>query len=136
MRTHPSFQLRAHTWRSGLSLVEMLTTIAVLGVLTSIVVPQLSALSGGQTNEVRHRRNAQEIASVCVTADAAGLDLVDPASLEKTIRKVIAGGKPNGGPFHGKVFAVRGLVEEDVIGVQKYLSLSNGQLNYHSKPKS
>lgn len=121
--------------RRGVTLVELLTTICVLGLLTSIALPQISSLTQGEANETRHRRNAQSLASVCMTADAAGFSFVVDGDLEQTIRNIIKGGSPSSGPFKGKKFAVRGLVEEDVEGVQKYLTITGDQLAYHREPK-
>ena len=116
----------------GLTLVELLMTISVIGLLAAIAIPQISALANGDAQEARHRRNAQEIAAVCAGADAAGLTFVVPGNLDQTVRNIMEGGSPKDGPFKGKQFAVKGLVNEDVYGVKKYLSLSKGGLSYNS----
>lgn len=108
-------------------------TIAIIGLIASIAVPNLSALHGGDVKETRHRRNAQEIASVFVTAQAAGLNFTAPGSLEQTVRNIVAGGSPSDGPFQAKIYAVKGLLEEDITGVQKYLTLSGEVLSYNSR---
>ncbi len=130
MRISSNHQTSWRRWKQGLSLVEMLTTICVLGLLTSIVVPQMSALSKGEAAETKNRRNAQSLASVWATADAAGLNFVVEDNLEQTIRNIIKGGSLDSGPFRGKVFAVKGMDEEDIQAVQKYLTLNSGMLSY------
>jgi type II secretory pathway pseudopilin PulG len=115
-----------------MTLVELLTVLCIIGLLTAIAVPQISALASGNAQEIRHRRNAQELASVCATAEAAGLKFVAANDLEQTVRNIIEGGTAPEGPFKGKGFGVQGLVEEDVQGVQNYLSLRDGRLIYDS----
>ena len=115
-----------------MTLVEVLTVLCIIGLLTAVAVPQISALASGNAQEIRHRRNAQELAAVCATAEAAGLKFVTADDLEETVRNIIRGGTAPDGPFKGKGFGVQGLVEEDVQGVQKYLSLQDGRLIYDS----
>jgi prepilin-type N-terminal cleavage/methylation domain-containing protein len=117
----------------GFSLVEMLTTIAVLAVMTSIAL-----ISMGQINknseETRDRRNAQELAAICAVAQAAGLNFVVSGNLEKTIENIVAGGTPADGAFAGKFFGLKGLQPADQITASKYLELADGTLNY--KPQT
>lgn len=114
----------------GFSLLEMLTVVAIVGVITAIVVPQLAGMGGGETKELRFRRNAQQIASVYATAQAAGLDFLAAGNLEQTVRNVVTGGSPATGPFRTQFYAVKGLNNEDVAGVQRYLSLQGTLLTY------
>lgn len=107
-------------------------TIAIIGIIAAIAIPNLSALHSGEVKETRHRRNAQEIASVFVTAQAAGLNFAVPDDLEQTIRNIVAGASPADGPFQSKIFAVKGLQEDDITGVQNYLTIQGGTLSFHS----
>lgn len=66
--------------RSGFSLFEVLMFIAVLGVILGIVVPMLSADTDA-IYAARDRRNAQELCSTCVMAQAAELDFVQEDSV-------------------------------------------------------
>jgi len=102
--------------------------VAVLGVLLGIVVPML-----GQNDAIyaaRDRRNAQELSSVSMMAQAAGLNFVQDKDVIDTVRAIVRGGMPMRGAMKGRVFVVPGLSEEDIKGAAKYLSIQGGELRY------
>lgn len=116
--------------RRGFSLFEVLMCVSILGVMVSITVPMLF-----QTDSVyatRDRRNAQELCSTAMMAQAAGLDMVEEGNgnVLDTIRVLVRGGMPKGGVMKGRLFVVPGLSEEDMEGASKYLSIRDGQLLY------
>ncbi len=123
--THSSVSRRRS---SGFSLFEVLMFVAVLGVLLGIVVPML-----GQNDAIyaaRDRRNAQELSSVSMMAQAAGLNFVQDKDVIDTVRAIVRGGMPMRGAMKGRVFVVPGLSEEDIKGAAKYLSIQGGELRY------
>lgn len=102
--------------------------VAILGVMVGIAVPILS-----QNNSVyaaRDRRNAQELCSTCVMAQAADLNFVQDDSVLDTVRAIVRGGMSVRGAMRGRVFVVPGLSEEDMKGAVKYLRVQDGQLLY------
>ncbi|MFO1483226.1 MAG: prepilin-type N-terminal cleavage/methylation domain-containing protein [Verrucomicrobiaceae bacterium] len=114
--------------RSGFSLFELLMVVAVIGVLIAIVVPMW-----GQNDSIyaaRDRRNAQELASTCTMAQAAGVDFVQTDNVLDTVRAIVRGGISASGAMKGRVFVVPGLSEEDIQGAVKYLAIVNGELRY------
>jgi prepilin-type N-terminal cleavage/methylation domain-containing protein len=117
----------------GFSLVEMLTTIAVLGVMTAIALMSISQINQN-SKETRDRRNAQELAAVCAVAQAAGVEFVVSGDLPKTIENIVAGGTASEGAFAGKSFGMRGLQPADQETASKYLELADGNLNYKPNP--
>ena len=117
----------------GFSLVEMLTTIAVLGVLTSIALLSMSSINQNSL-DTRDRRNAQELAMICNTAQAAGVDFVVDGDLEATIKNVVAGGSPTDGAFQGRFFGLKGMAPSDQENAKRFLELNNRLLSY--KPQS
>ena len=107
----------------------MLMTIAILGVMGSLAVTAF----GGQKDafeSARDRRNAQEIAQVCSTARAAGLEFLVPGQIEDTIRNTVTGAAPTNGAFKGKTFKVGTLSNADITGAARFLVIENGELIY------
>lgn len=125
--TRPLFAARRH----GFSLFEVLMFIAILGVITSLAVPMLF-----QTDSVyaaRDRRNAQELSSTSMMAQAAGLNFVQGDDVVETLRALVRGDTPAQGPLKGRLFMVPGLSEEDMTRAAKFLTIQNGQLQYSTR---
>ena len=116
--------------QQGFSLFEMLVVICLLGIMVAIVVPTLT--SSSQYEAARNRRNAQEMTAICSAAAAAGVNLVVPGDLERTIRNVLNGGSPEEGPFKGRSFRAAGLSEPDAMKAINYLQLQGGSLLYQA----
>jgi prepilin-type N-terminal cleavage/methylation domain-containing protein len=114
--------------RHGFSLVEMLTFVAIVGILTSIVVPML-----GSTNsvaEARLRRNAQELTSAFNAANAAGLNFSVQGNMDATLAAIIQGSKPASGVFKDRFFGLRSINLEEAKLATKYLKLDGEDLLY------
>ncbi|WP_395751461.1 type II secretion system protein [Prosthecobacter sp.] len=117
--------------RSAFSLFEVLMFVAILGVMVGIAVPMLS--QNDAVYAARDRRNAQELCSTCMMAQAAQLDFVQGDSVMDTVRAIVRGGVSVRGAMRGHVFVVPGLSEEDMQGAAKYLQVRDGQLVYTSE---
>ena len=70
-------------------------------------------------------RNAQNLASVCAAAQAAGLDFTN-ADLNVTISAIVSGATITeaGNPFDGTFFGVPGLAADDISAAEKYLTIT------------
>jgi len=128
MKLNPVKSLKA-----GFSLVEMLVVIAVIGIIAAIAVPNIGRINDSAKEAVA-RRNAQNLASVFASAQAAGLRLggasVAPAVITTAI---VTGAKViEKGPFENTWFGVPGLTTADQTAAVKYLSFdaNSGQLLY------
>lgn len=126
--THPSKQRRV---RSAFSFFEVLMFVAIVGVMVGIAVPMIS--QNDAVYAARDRRNAQELCSTCMMAQAAELDFVQGDSVMDTVRAIVRGGVSARGAMRGRVFVVPGLSEEDMQGAAKYLQVRDGQLIYTSE---
>lgn len=114
----------------GFSLFEVLVFVAILGVMLGIAVPMFSQNDG--VYAARDRRNAQELASVSMTAQAAGLNFVQNDSVVDSVRAIVRGAMPLHGAMKGHMFVVPGLSDEDIVGASKFLRIQAGELRYRS----
>lgn len=119
---------------AAFSLVEMLVVIAVIGIIAAIAVPQIGDINA-KAVEGKNKRNAQNIASVCASAQAAGLNFVGSSTAASdVIDAVVTGGKPASGPFSATYFGVQGMDAAEKTGAATYLSVANGVLVYDPTP--
>jgi prepilin-type N-terminal cleavage/methylation domain-containing protein len=106
----------------GFSLFELLTVVAIIGILASIAVSTLSSLNGAYSFAA-NRRNAQAIVSEYVKAHTAGLDFTK-ASVAETATAVVTGGYVSSGDFQGEFFGLPGLKLSDALKAQDFMKLS------------
>lgn len=119
MKPHLSASLHR---KAGFSLVEMLVVIAVIGIIAAIAVPNIGRINDS-AKEATNRRNAQNIASVFASAQAAGLNFAsgdqNPSNI---VSRIVAGGTvTEQGPFKDTFFGVPGLSSTDQQGALNYL---------------
>ncbi len=114
--------------KDGLSLFEMLMFVAIIGIMIAIVVPIFGNNDALYT--ARDRRNAQELVSTSVVAQAAGLNFVEGNNVLDILRAVSRGRTVSNGPMKGHNYSVPGLSEEDLKGASKYVTLADGSLQY------
>ena len=125
------FQKRPRRTRRGFSLMELLLTIAIMGVLSSLAMAALGGARQGAVDQ-KDKRNAQEIASVAAVANAAGAPFVVPGNEQATIQNLREGCTPSKGAFKGKVFKLPSLREPEILGAMRFLALNDSELQYRA----
>lgn len=119
----------ARTRTAGLSLIEMLISIALIAILAAVAIGFLSA--NRRTLEVaRDRRNAQNLAVVCTVAHAVNLNFIVPNDPVESCRNTVRGGVSPSGLCAGKFFGVPGMAEAEIIGAAWYLDVRGSELIY------
>lgn len=114
--------------QAGFSLVEMLVVIAVIGIIAAIAVPNIGRINDS-AKDATYRRNAQSLASIFASAQAAGVDFSSGGTRNESqiITAMITGATVNDAdsPFNGTYFGIPGLDSTDAVsetaGAAKYL---------------
>ena len=123
--------------RSGFSLVEVLTAIAILGVITGMVVPLISSANTAARTSTA-RRNAQTVSSTFSVARSAGVNQWNSNSTPpQIVHDLTVGVTPSDGPFAGRVFVVPNLPPTSAPEFTEMMQFldwdpTNIQLNYNS----
>lgn len=113
----------------GFTLVELLITVLVIGVLAVGATAHLSGMSNA-AGGTRDQQNAQMLASLAMSAQAAGLDLVDPdGDLGRTVAALSAGDTVKTGAFAGQFFGLR-LGTAEAERAMAHLRIDGGALVY------
>lgn len=108
---------------SGLSLVELLTTLAVVGIVTAVALPNITNISTS-ANRVKNQQNAQYIVSVASAVRAAGYTnawadedaLIDDLSVGINQRNMS--------------FSISPLGPEEITGAKEYFYVSGNTAYY------
>lgn len=106
---------------TGFSLVEMLTTIAILGILVAIVLPHFGGVNS-QAEDIKNKRNAQTIVLAYSTGDAAGVRWTT-GNVAAKVTAVLAGQYPPSGVFKTNKFQAQ-ITPADAPGTYKYISMN------------
>ncbi|MFC5453940.1 type II secretion system protein [Prosthecobacter fluviatilis] len=116
--------------RSGFSLVELVIVILVIGLIASIVMPNLVFVSG-EADKVKDKRNAQNIILAYTTGLAAGVEWPE-GNVAAQVSAVLEGRKPPSGSlasmmFQSSVTAGQAARTYQYIGIR-----GNGELFFDS----
>ncbi len=115
----------------GFSLVEMLSVIAVIGIISAIAIPQIGRINDSSRDAV-DKRNAQQLVSVFEAGSAAGANFYrTDYTLHQTIAQVRHGRLISGGVYDGSFFGLPGMTRDEVIRASQHIALTpEGKLIY------
>lgn len=116
--------------QSGFSLIELMVVILIIGLIASIVLPNLGFITG-EADKVKDKRNAQTIMLAYTTGIAAGVEWPE-GDVATQVAAVIEGRKPASGSLASMMFQAS-LAADKVSGTYAYIGVrSSGELFFDS----
>ena len=116
--------------QSGFSLIELLVVILIIGLIASIVVPNLGFIAG-EADKVKDKRNAQTIMLAYTTGVAAGV-VWPEGDVATQVAAVLEGRKPASGSLANMMFQ-SSVAADTVHGTYSYIGVrSSGELFFDS----
>lgn len=116
----------------GLSLVELLVVIAVIGFFSALAIPTVTNIVSGSQDAVA-KRNAQNIAMVASVAEVMGEQVFkDVNTLEGAVELVVTGASSH---FSNASFDAGDLTEDDKRQAMRFLRFEQGILLYSADPQ-
>ena len=112
--------------KRAFSLIEMLTVIAIIGIITGIAVVLISGIRG-KSEEATAKRHAQIVAAMAGQALHAGDTQLLEAGSKEAALKLLSIGVTGEGTFEDVVFRLS-LSEKEQADTLPYLELRNGLL--------
>jgi prepilin-type N-terminal cleavage/methylation domain-containing protein len=113
----------------GFTLVELLITVLLVAVLVVGATARLSGMNNA-ASETRDEQNAQMLASLAISAQAAGLDFVDrDGDVGRTVAAISEGATVTRGAFAGQFFGLQ-LGSVAAERAMSYLRIQDGMLVY------
>lgn len=118
------------TRRPAFSLMELLIVVAIIGIMAAVAIAYIGGNQREAMDEVRNQRNAQEIASLTISAEASGADVAVPGDTKATIKNLMEGRKATSGTLKGRLFQLSSLNDEEIDGASRYLQWHGDQPVY------
>lgn len=114
-------------YSQGFSLLELLTTVAIIAVMTALILPSLGGNRENLAN-IKTKRNAQQLVSEFAMARAAGIDFSVAGDLDGTLANMQAGAVATTGVFAGRQFGTRGMNADEIELSKAFLGVRLGVL--------
>ena len=113
----------------GLTLIELLVTIAAISVISAIAVPSFVDMLAESQRTVA-QRNAQNIAMVCSVALAAGNETIPAAENLDAALDLLFDGVMGNDSFVTQRFQLKDMSEEDREAAESFLRFESGMIIY------
>lgn len=120
--------------RSGFGLTELITVIAILGILAAIVLPTMGSMADS-ANERRCQRIAQEFSLLANNAIAAGNEELAAVSNVAQAIQLISDGVYGSEVFADTLFRLPNIAMADRTEAAHHLSIQNGRIVFDPKKR-
>jgi prepilin-type N-terminal cleavage/methylation domain-containing protein len=117
-------------WGRGFSLLEVLTVICLIGILSSVALGWYGDSPKDAVEKVINQRNAQEIVSLGVCATMSGAEFVVHNDKQATAVNLIVGTIGQQGLWKGRLFQLTNLRPTDLPGALTFVKFDAGLLLY------
>lgn len=107
---------------AGFTLTDTLVAVVIMACVLCLAIPLFA--HGASTGEVKARRDAQELCSICFEAQRAGVNMVTGTDVASTLQNLLQGGQSS----TGRTFKVVGMSNEEAAAAAKYLHVEGGTL--------
>ena len=114
--------------RKGLSLIELLIVVSIIGFITSIGVALVAGRYRDVSERARLRATARNMVMIYDSARALGADVLVPNDLTATLHKVVDGVTITDGVASGKKMSLPHVTDDDILNVQQFLSFNDGEI--------
>jgi type II secretory pathway pseudopilin PulG len=115
--------------KSGFSLFEMLTFVAILGIIIAMAVPLFG--NSKDVHQAAAKRNAQNFCTLANSASAAGYDVTAGiTTVEAAFKRLSEGVTIPRGPLKGRVFRLPNVGEQDIKAASEFAKIQNSELIY------
>ena len=115
---------------SGYSLLEMLTVVCLVGILSSVALGWYGGNNRVAIERVLNQRNAQEIVSLGVCATMGGAEFVVPGDKQATAVNLIVGVSGKQGIWKDKLFRLNNLQPTELPGALTFVKFEGDLLLY------
>ena len=117
--------------QAGLTLVELIVIIAVIGFFAAMTVPTVANIVSESVNATA-KRNAQNIATAASIAEVMGSEAFDGITNLKDAVAVLVSGSDTS--FRYAKFAAGDLTEDELDDAMRFLRFEKGVIIYSSDP--
>ncbi|MGK0188380.1 MAG: prepilin-type N-terminal cleavage/methylation domain-containing protein [Verrucomicrobiales bacterium] len=128
-KKQPFHRSKKRSRSNGFSLVELLVVIAVIGIIATLAIGKVSRIVENGRKIVA-QRNAQTIAQVAASAQAAGNESIEVAADLDAAIQLLADSATGMGTLADMKFSLSEIGPAEIAEAKSYLDFVNGSILY------